>query len=144
MTSMLRNIEFWVQTFDENKFEWTTDYYTFHKILGIYLLNSVKNSLQYFTKSIQLVKEDFIQIFGYNPIEVWLKLTNKHKIICHYIMMNSIKLGQIVKESNLSILILVQTDKNNEIILNLIKIIPYSLHSHKFVYCKELTKTRQG
>jgi len=56
MTSMLRNIEFWIQTFDENKYVWTTDYYTFHKILGI--------------------------------------------IICHYIMMNSIKLGQIVKESN--------------------------------------------
>lgn len=97
----------------------------------------MKNNLQYFTKSINLSREDFIQIFGYNPNEIWLKLTNKHKMICNYIMMNSIKLGQIVKESNFTVIYLVQTDKNNEIILNMIKINPYSLHNHKFVYCNQ-------
>ena len=71
----------------------------FIRFLVKFILITVKNSFQYFNKNVELNKEDFKSILGYNPHDLWHKLTSKEKILCHYILLNSVKLGQIVKES---------------------------------------------
>lgn len=114
----LKQKDFWIINKDPKAFQWRIDLFTLEKI-------QITNGAYYINKQIILDSEDFINIIGSDPRDVWEKMSDKDMIIAHKILMNTVKMRNIMLK--------ILTEKNYDSMLKLIKIKPSCFFRFTFV-----------
>jgi hypothetical protein len=88
----LTDVDLWIINYEQN-FKWEIDYYTLKKV-------ELSDNSYYINKTMILDENDYINIIGSDPKDSFLLMNEREKIITSYLLLNSIKLRNIMAKSN--------------------------------------------